>query len=141
MRDGGREGGRERREKRVREVHVPYFLHTDSIVAGVSSMNIITTSNAISINFSISDDITCLVHKERIGAHICYALKTNTTCDSAEFEPTNCHNRSVGESTVKFQGLIPDTTYCIRANVSYRGASRVYAQSATTPKESTTSGM
>ena len=103
-------------------------------------MDITTTSHAMSVNFSVSDNITCLVHKERIGAHICYALKTSATCDSAVFDPTNCHNRSVGESAVKFQGLVPDTTYCITANVSYGGASHVYTQSATTLRGSTTSG-
>ena len=101
---GGRERvGRERERESQVQIHILSFLHT--ILAGVQSMNAISTStncNEITVNFTISENITCIVQRERlIIAHICYA---NTTCESAdnEFVPINCQNQLVGESEVKF---------------------------------------
>ena len=142
-------GEREREREREIQIYIPLFLRTESILAGVQSMNVITTStNEIAINFTISENIMCLVQRERlIIAHICYA---NTTCDPAEHEfvPTNCQNQSVGESVVKFQDLLADSAYCIRADISYGNAIRVlpnhtlytHATATTERIESTTSG-
>jgi hypothetical protein len=138
MRDEVREGERERERERdevregerEREIYTFILIHTESILAGVQSVDAVATStNEIAINFGIFENITCIVQRDRlITAHICLA---NSTCESAnyEFDPTNCQNQSVGEGAVKFQDLLASSEYCVRANVSYGNATRVLSDS------------
>ena len=88
-------------------------------------MNAIATpTNQIAVNFSISDNITCIVQDRLITARICLA---NSTCESTDhkFDPTNCQNQSISEDVMKFQDLLADSAYCVRVNISYGNASRV----------------
>jgi hypothetical protein len=88
-----------------------------------------TSTNEIAVNFSIFENITCILQSDRlITANICLS---NATCESADYEfyPTNCRNQSVGEGVVKFQDLLASSAYCVRANVSYGNATRVLSDS------------
>ena len=121
-------------------IQIYYFLCTDHVLAGLASINGTTVSHdEIQIHFTISDNITCFINKERITARICRSLPAvQGDCESSDVDVsslTDCKSGTVNGAAVTFVGLNASSTYCFRANVSYEDTYRILDATATTKKD------
>ena len=104
-----------------------YVLHTDDISTLQHFNASTTTSDSISIDYQLANNMVCLLQQQSgAAAKICCVEKLNCECSahsSSRCEPQNsrdCHdiNEEMSLSSVTMEGLKSNTTYCVMAQVS-----------------------